>query len=51
MPSSKHLLTYSLRHTIIDEADELLDADWNEELQKIMAGGGELTQSSRGFIR
>lgn len=29
------------RYTIIDEADEMLDQDWEEELNKIMAGGGK----------
>ena len=30
----------SNRYTVIDEADEMLDADWQDELQKIMSGGG-----------
>jgi ATP-dependent RNA helicase DDX3X len=30
-----------VRFTIIDEADELLQDDWEEEMSKIMAGGGE----------
>ena len=29
------------RYTIIDEADEMLQSDWEEELRKIMAGGGK----------
>lgn len=29
----------SLRFTIIDEADEMLQDDWSEELSKIMSGG------------
>ncbi|KAK3635451.1 hypothetical protein LTR56_014735 [Elasticomyces elasticus] len=34
------LLTMSrIKYTIIDEADEMLNQDWAEELQKIMAGG------------
>lgn len=28
------------RFTVIDEADEILDQDWETELTKIMAGGG-----------
>lgn len=28
------------RYTIIDEADELLDADWETDFNKIMSGGG-----------
>lgn len=31
-----------VRFTIIDEADELLHPDWEEDMVKIMAGGGEL---------
>lgn len=31
----------TFRFTIIDEADEMLDQDWEEELNKIMAGGGK----------
>lgn len=29
------------RYTIIDEADEMLQSDWEEELRKIMGGGGQ----------
>lgn len=29
------------RYTIIDEADEMLNADWSEELKQIMSGGGQ----------
>lgn len=29
-----------LKHMIIDEADEMLDQDWNDELEKILTGGG-----------
>ena len=36
-----HLLIRSLRYTIIDEADEMLNEDWDTELSKIMAGGGK----------
>ncbi|KAK3674298.1 hypothetical protein LTR78_005767 [Recurvomyces mirabilis] len=37
-----HVLTMSrVKYTIIDEADEMLDADWESELSKIMAGGGK----------
>lgn len=35
-----HILTMSrVKYTVIDEADELLDTDWNEDFAKIMAGG------------
>lgn len=27
--------------TVVDEADELLDADWEDDFKKIMSGGGE----------
>lgn len=53
--SSKHLnflnahniLWLTFRYTIIDEADEMLNADWENELKKIMSGGGKLL--FRGF--
>lgn len=28
------------RYTIIDEADEMVSADWVEDMTKIMGGGG-----------
>ncbi|KAI9829406.1 MAG: hypothetical protein M1819_006343 [Sarea resinae] len=35
-----HILSLSrVKYTIIDEADEMLQSDWDEELKKIMAGG------------
>jgi hypothetical protein len=40
------------RFTVIDEADEMLDHDWSEELQKIMAGGGTfslLSHFAKGY--
>lgn len=36
-------------YTIIDEADEMLHMDWEEDLRKIMAGGGEFTKLSAFF--
>src|SRR5271155_6032185 len=30
-----------IRFTIIDEADEMLHNDWEEEMTKIMSGGGQ----------
>lgn len=30
-----------LKYMVIDEADEMLDADWQEELGQIFNGGGE----------
>jgi len=34
-----------VKFTIIDEADEMLNQDWDEELKKIMAGGGKFRDS------
>jgi ATP-dependent RNA helicase DDX3X len=34
-----------VRYTIIDEADELLQDDWEEEMAVIMSGGGKLNFS------
>ena len=31
-----------LRYVVIDEADELFQDDWSEELKKILSGGGKL---------
>lgn len=40
--ASPHILTLKrLKYIIIDEADEMLNSDWSEELQKIMSGGGK----------
>lgn len=30
---------------MIDEADEMLEADWEEEFKKIMSGGGKLLKA------
>ena len=32
----------SNRYTIIDEADEMVSDDWNEDMKRIMSGGGEM---------
>ena len=34
-------LADSHRYTIIDEADEMVSADWLEDMRKIMSGSGE----------
>lgn len=34
-----------LKYLVIDEADELLNDDWKDELGKIMSGGGECFRS------
>lgn len=40
---SPQILTLKrLKYMIIDEADEMLNSDWESELQKIMNGGGML---------
>lgn len=37
-----HILTLRrLRYMVIDEADEMLHDDWNDELGKILSGGGK----------
>ncbi|KAJ4208168.1 hypothetical protein FSOLCH5_004329 [Fusarium solani] len=35
----KYLTLRRLRYMVIDEADELLDLDWNEDIHKILSGG------------
>ena len=38
-----HILTLQrLKYMVIDEADEMLNTDWEQELKTIMSGGGEL---------
>jgi ATP-dependent RNA helicase DDX3X len=45
MSNHPNLLSLNrLRFTIIDEADEMLHDDWEDEMSKIMAGGGESIQ-------
>lgn len=42
-----------VRYMVIDEADEMLDEDWKEELTQIMSGGGKflmLDRNSRGIL-
>lgn len=40
--SQPHILSLArVRYTIIDEADEMLHDDWEEEMTKIMSGGGK----------
>jgi ATP-dependent RNA helicase DDX3X len=40
--SRPHILTLRrLRYMIIDEADEMLESDWNDELTQILTGGGK----------
>lgn len=41
-----HLLTLQrLKYMVIDEADEMLHADWEADLKAIMSGGGKTLQS------
>lgn len=35
-----------LKYMVIDEADEMLDSDWSEELGQILTGGGPYAASS-----
>ena len=36
-----HVLSlHRVKYTIIDEADEMLQSDWEQEFNKIMSGGG-----------
>ena len=38
----QHLLTLKrLKYMVIDEADEMLQSDWETELKQIMSGGGK----------
>ena len=38
-----HILTLKrLKYMVIDEADEMLQSDWETELKQIMSGGGKL---------
>jgi ATP-dependent RNA helicase DDX3X len=40
--SRPHILTLRrLKYMIIDEADEMLDSDWNDELSQVLSGGGK----------
>lgn len=38
------------RYTIIDEADEMVSADWVDEMQKIMGGGGTVIRLAKDSI-
>lgn len=45
MMNKPHILTMSrVKFTVVDEADEMLHADWEEELKTIMSGGGMFFQ-------
>ncbi|KAI9784500.1 MAG: hypothetical protein M1816_000820 [Peltula sp. TS41687] len=38
-----HVLSLKrVKYTVVDEADEMLDLDWEEELKRVMHGGGNL---------
>lgn len=39
-----------LRYTVIDEADEMLQLDWEDQFKKIMSGGGEPSLLSRSVL-
>ena len=49
--SRPHLLTLRrLKYMVIDEADELLQSDWQTELKQIMEGGGNFPICSSRFL-
>ncbi|EOD46035.1 putative dead deah box RNA helicase protein [Neofusicoccum parvum] len=39
-----------VKYTIIDEADEMLDDDWEDELKKIMAGGDTNEDADHAYL-
>lgn len=46
-----HILSLRrVRYTVIDEADEMLQPDWEEEFTKLMSGGGKCFPFSPGFF-
>ncbi|KAI9703333.1 MAG: hypothetical protein M1836_007899 [Candelina mexicana] len=46
-----HVLSLNrVKYTIIDEADEMLNADWEEELKKIMSGGDTNEDADHTFM-
>lgn len=44
MDRPNNLTMRRLRYMVIDEADEMLHGDWEEDLNKIMGGGGKSYQ-------
>ncbi|EHK97387.1 putative ATP-dependent RNA helicase ded1 [Glarea lozoyensis 74030] len=43
-----HILSLNrLRYMVIDEADEMVGADWDQELKKIMSGGATFNKAAR----
>lgn len=45
MMERPHILTLRrVKYMVIDEADEMLHADWEEEFNKILSGGGKCTE-------
>ena len=43
MMNRPHILTFRrVKYIVIDEADEMLDQDWQGNMNHIMSGGGEL---------
>ncbi|KAI9841281.1 MAG: hypothetical protein M1837_000817 [Sclerophora amabilis] len=46
-----HILSLSrVKYTIIDEADELLNSDWEEEVKKLMSGGDTNEDADHGYM-
>lgn len=45
MNRPNHLSLRRVRYMVIDEADEMLHADWGQELNQILSGGGKYLHS------
>ena len=42
MMNRPHVLSFRrVKYIVIDEADEMLESDWSEDVNQIMSGGGE----------
>jgi len=39
-----------LKYMVIDEADEMLQSDWEQELKIIMSGGGKFAATMQSLI-
>jgi ATP-dependent RNA helicase DDX3X len=50
MSDPRVLTLRRVRYMVIDEADEMLEEDWKDELSKIMSGGGEFSPLASGHF-
>jgi ATP-dependent RNA helicase DDX3X len=50
MSDPRVLTLRRVRYMVIDEADEMLEEDWKDELSKIMSGGGEFSPLASGYF-